>query len=323
MRALITGIEGFCGTYLAKLLSEKGVQVFGIDRPREGGQTSRLEVSGEIGRGDIRDEEFVFEWVDRSRPDRIYHLAGVTTEPSTWEAIQTLYSTNINGTLNLLEAAKRSLEVVVLIPSSSAIYAPPTPEELPLKEVAPLLPRNHYGLTKLAQEVLGQVYFRKYRLRVVTVRSFNVIGPGQSTAFVSSNLARQIVEAELGLAPACIAVGNLDPQRDYVDVRDVVRAFWLAGEKGQPGEVYNICSGRGHTVRQILDGLLRCSALEPDTVRIEQQAERIRTTDEVMFHYGDCSRLKEATGWRPEVPLEQTLADLMDYWRQVILDERQ
>jgi GDP-4-dehydro-6-deoxy-D-mannose reductase len=323
MRALITGIEGFCGTYLARLLSEQGAQVFGIDRPREDGRPGQSEVGGEIGRGDIRDEEFVFDWVGRSRPDRIYHLAAITTEPVTWEATQALYSININATLNLLEAAKSLLEAVILIPSSSAVYAPPTPEELPLREDAPLLPRNHYGLTKLAQEALGQVYFRKYGLRVVTVRSFNIIGPGQSTAFVGSSLARQIVEAELGLAPPCIAVGNLDPQRDYVDVRDVARAFWLAGEKARPGEVYNICAGRGHSVRQVLDGLLRCSTLASGAVHIKQQAERIRTTDEVLFHYGDCSRLKEATGWRPEIPLEQTLTDLMGYWRQAILDEGQ
>jgi GDP-4-dehydro-6-deoxy-D-mannose reductase len=168
------------------------------------------------------------------------------------------------------------------------------------------------------QEALGQVYFRKHRLQVVTVRSFNIIGPGQSTAFVSSNLAKQIAEVELGLMPPHIAVGNLEPQRDYIDVRDVVRGFWLATEKGQPGEVYNICSGHGYTVRQILDVLLGGAKLDSSSVSIEQPMERLRTTEEILFHYGDHSKLKEATGWSPAIPLEQTLADLMDYWRLAV-----
>ncbi len=290
--------------------------IFGLEHLSSERLGHRPEVEAESCCGDIQDDDFVFDCIRRFRPDRIYHLAGLSSELGTWTATRTLYATNILGTLNLLAAAATAeTPPRVLVSSSSAVYATPGPDALPLKETASVRPRNHYGATKLAQEAMCHVYYHRHALPVVLVRAFNIIGPGQSSLFVTSSLARQIVEAELGLAPPHIAVGNLEPQRDYVDVRDAVRAFWLAMEKGQPGEIYNVCSGRPSTVREILEALLKHSTLVPQDVHIDRQVQRIRMGDEVLFHYGDSTKLAQATGWRPATALEQTLIDLLMDWR--------
>jgi GDP-4-dehydro-6-deoxy-D-mannose reductase len=185
------------------------------------------------------------------------------------------------------------------------------PDETPITEQNPLRPLSPYAVSKVAQDFLGYQYFMSYGLRAVRTRGFNHEGPRRGEVFVMSNFAKQIASIEAGLHEPVMRVGNLDAVRDFTDVRDMVRAYWLAAERGAPGEVYNIASGRGITIREMLDRLLAMSTVE---VRVETDPERLRPSDvEVLL--GDASKFRAATGWEPVIPLERTLADSLDYWR--------
>lgn len=326
MKALITGSDGFCGRHLAEWLVSRGVDVLGLDLPRVEGRSARSSerVVVPTRRGDIRDSDFVFECVRAFQPQRVYHLAGIPAEPVGWELTRALYETAVGGTLHVLEAVRsRGPEgAVVLVASSSAVYAPAAPDRLPLAETAPLLARTHYAASKLVQEELAQAYFRAHGVQVVTVRSFNLIGPGQGAEFVGSSLAQQIAAAGAAGGPLCVSVGNLDPQRDFVDVRDAVQAFWLATERGRAGEVYNVCSGTPHSVRDVLERLLLVAQVDRAAVSVVRPGTRVRTAGEILFHFGDCGKIREATGWLPTISLEQTLSDLLEDWRRRLDKER-
>lgn len=318
MRAFITGINGFCGRHLARLLRGQAVEVSGIEQasPPRTADRRPLE-SAAVEFGDIRDEDFVADALRKFEPDQVFHLAALTTEPETWEGVKALYGTNLFGTLNLLEAASQLGHVTVIVPSSSAIYDFHSAGDRPAAENAPLYPESHYGLTKLIQDVLGNLYARRRGLNVVTLRCFNLIGPGQSDQAVSSSLARQIALAESGRARPIVEVGNLEVRRDYVDARDAVRAFWLAAGHAPPGGVYNMCSGRQWSVSQLLDTLIDSSTLARSQFEIKPTPSRLRP-NETLSQVGDSTKLRQATGWQPVIAMEQTLKDILDYWRETI-----
>ncbi len=192
------------------------------------------------------------------------------------------------------------------------------PEEVPIRESNPLRPLSPYAVSKVAQDLLAYQYFKSYGLKTIRTRGFNHTGPRRGDVFVTSNFAKQIASIEAGIQKPVIRVGNLDSVRDFTDVRDVVRAYWLAVKKGRAGEVYNIASGRDNTIRDLLDRLLKLSTTK---VEVEVDPDRLRPSDVVML-IGDASKFRDDTGWEPKIPLDQTLEDLLEYWRERIGQEK-
>jgi GDP-4-dehydro-6-deoxy-D-mannose reductase len=317
--ALVTGIAGFCGSHLAEWLLAHGQLVSGIEM--EGVPTGNLSAIYDqvvLHRADIRDLDQVRCIVAGIKPDRIYHLAGLT-KPAANGDYRALYEVNVYGTINLLEAIlAEGLDCSVLIAGSSAQYGLVAQEQNPVQETHPDLPVTHYALSKATQDLVGYRYWAATGLRVIRTRAFNIMGPRQSPSLVGSAFAKQVAEIERGSIVPRIEVGNLDARRDFVDVRDVVRAYWLALEQGKPGEAYNVCSGQARSIRSLLDGLLALSSIQG--IQIRQDPARMQATD-VPLQIGDYGRLQRQTSWRPEIPFEQTLQDLLDYWRAQVQEK--
>lgn len=322
MRVLITGITGFAGSHLADyLLAEHTeVEIFGIQRWRS--RTENIEhLAGkiELREADLRDYTSIHRVLDEVRPDAIFHLAAQSFVPTSWRAPAETLSTNIIGQTYIFEAVRAlQLDPTIQIAGSSEEYGLVLPDEVPIKETNPLRPLSPYAVSKVAQDLLAYQYFESYGLKTVRTRGFNHTGPRRGDVFVTSNFAKQIASIEAELQEPVIRVGNLESVRDFTDVRDTVRAYWLAVEKGRPGEVYNIASGREITIRQLLDKLVELSRTR---VEVEIDPDRLRPSDvEVLI--GDASKFHADTGWEPTIPLEQTLEDLLDFWRERVGKEQ-
>jgi GDP-4-dehydro-6-deoxy-D-mannose reductase len=302
---LVTGAAGFAGSHLLDLLSRTGAEI--VAWHRTGGAPLREVAGTRWERVDLLDRTSVAQAIARVRPLAVYHCAGAAHVGRSWDSTESTFATNVRGTHHLLEALDRAGERArVLIPSSALIYA--TAAEA-LTENHPLVPASPYGLSKLAQEMLGMR--ANGRLAVMIGRAFNHFGPRQDPHFVASGFARRIADIEKGRWEPEISVGNLDARRDLTDVRDTVRAYRLILERGEPGRPYNICSGHAITIRHLLD-LLIARARVPVTVKIDPA--RYRPNDAPLL-LGDPRRLSDELGWTPEIPLEQTLDDLLEYWR--------
>lgn len=315
MRVLVTGITGFVGSHLADyLLSLGGIEVHGLERWRS--KTDNVEHIKDkllMHECDLRDASSVHQVIETVRPDRIFHLAAQSYVPASWTAPAETLMTNVLGQLNLFEAVRQAgIAPRIQVAGSSEEYGLVRPEELPVKETNPLRPLSPYGVSKVGQDLLAYQYFMSYQLPVVRTRGFNHTGPRRGEVFVESNFAKQIAQIEAGLQDPVVHVGNLKAMRDYTDVRDMVRAYWLALEKGTPGEVYNICTGKACLIEEVLQELLRLSSAK---VRIESDPARIRPSD-VLLLKGDNSKFVAQTGWHPEIPLKTTLKDLLEYWRE-------
>lgn len=311
--ALITGITGFVGSHLAEYLLSIGVEVYGTIRWRS--RTENIENIKEkihLVDTDIKDAHSMQSAVDEVQPDYIFHLAAQSFVPTSWHAPAETLNTNILGNANLLEAVRKSdCDPVIQIAGSSEEYGLVYPDEVPIKETNPLRPMSPYGVSKVAQDLLSRQYYMSYGLKVVVTRAFNHTGPRRGDVFVTSNFAKQIAEIEKGLKEPVIYVGNLNAQRDFSDVRDIVRAYWLAVNKCDYGDVYNISLEKGRTIQSVLDLLLSMTDVN---VEVKQDPSRMRPSD-VMILQGDCSKFKEKTGWKPEIPFEKTMMDLVDYWK--------
>ena len=315
MRVLITGFTGFVGSHLADYLVARGdVEVFGTHRWR-----SRLENVEHLGdqvrrvECDVRDAAAVRRTLRDVRPDRIFHLAAQSFVPTSWLTPGETLGGNVLGQVNLFEAIRDlDLPARVHIAGSSEEYGLVLPDEVPIREDSPLRPLSPYGVSKVAQDLLAYQYWKSYGLHVVRTRGFNHTGPRRGDVFVTSSFARQVAEIEKGLCEPVVWVGNLDSVRDFTDVRDMVRAYWLALERGEPGEVYNICSGRGYTAHQVLEILL---ALAHVKVEVREDPARMRPSD-VTLLIGDCSKFRGATSWELTIPFEVALKDLLEHWRK-------
>ena len=296
MRSLITGGRGFVGTWLADHLREVGDEVIVIDH----------EV-------DVTDAAAILGAVSDAAPDAIYHLAALTHVGRSWDEPLGVLEVNVIGTAAVLAAARQcGTDPRVLVTSSAEVYGAVTdPSQLPLDESSPTAPLTPYAASKLAAEAVAAQTVLGHGQPVIIVRPFNHIGPGQSPNFAVPALAKRIVEADRRGAPT-IPVGNLSARRDFTDVRDVVRAYRLLIESGNPGEVYNVCSGRDVGIGDIADALL---SLAGTTLAFETDPGLVRPV-EVPVLRGDPARLVEATGWKPEIALEQTLSDVLAYWRR-------
>jgi GDP-4-dehydro-6-deoxy-D-mannose reductase len=296
VRSLITGGRGFVGTWLADHLRELGDEVVAIDREVE-----------------ITDPTALLAAMSAAAPDAVYHLAAMTHVGQSWEEPLQVLEVNIMGTAAVLAAARQcGTDPRVLVTSSAEVYGAVTDSDLlPLTEHSATAPLTPYAASKLAAEAVVAQAHLGHGQHVITVRPFNHIGPGQTPNFAVPALAKRIVEADRRGVPT-IPVGNLSARRDFTDVRDVVRAYRLLVETGSPGEVYNVCSGRDVSIREIADGLLK---LAGTTLEFETDPALVRPV-EVPVLRGDPTRLVDATGWKPEVPLARTLADVLAYWRQ-------
>jgi GDP-4-dehydro-6-deoxy-D-mannose reductase len=261
---------------------------------------------------DLRDADLTVRTLERYQPEIIFHLAGQSHVPQAFAAPAETLITNVVGQINLFEACRKiELDPVILTVSSAEIYGKVDPHAIPIDEEQPLRPNNPYASSKAAQDLYAGQYVASYGMKIIRMRPFNHVGPGQEDRFVVSSFARQIAEVEAGLADPVVLVGNLDPVRDFLDVRDVVRAYAMVSRPEHAGKVFNVASGRGTRIREILDMLIQCSTRE---IEVRTDPERLRSSDVPEFR-GDSSRLTAATGWQPEIPLEQTVRDVLDDWR--------
>jgi GDP-4-dehydro-6-deoxy-D-mannose reductase len=314
MRVLITGITGFAGSHLADHCLERGgMDVYGIIRWRS--RTENIEhLQGKIKllECDLRDATSTRDVIEEIRPDHIFHLAAQSFVPTSWRAPTESLVTNVIGQLNIFEAMRKiNLKARIQIACSSEEYGMVYDNELPVTEEQPLRPLSPYGVSKVGQDVLGYQYFMSYKMDIVRTRGFNHTGPRRAPVFVVSDFAKQIADIEKGLKEPVLYVGNLDAERDFTDVRDIVRAYYLSLEKGRSGEVYNLCSEKSWKIRDLLDRLLSQTDAK---IEVKQDPARLRPSDVPRLR-GDCSRFRRDTGWAPRIPFEQTLADMLDYWR--------
>lgn len=291
MRAFVTGGNGFVGTWLVAHLKEEGDEVVA---PRSG--------------FDVTDPAVVRAAMAAARPEAVYHVAGLAHVGHSWEEPEEFFRVNAEGTQHVLQAARRCAPVpTVLLVSSAEVYGKVVPAQLPLQEDSPLRPVSPYAASKAAAELLGLQAHLGYGVPVIRARPFNHAGPGQAGSFVVPALAARIVAAQAG-GTRVLRVGNLSPRRDVTDVRDVVRAYRLLVERGQPGEVYNVCSGRDVAIEQLVRRML---ALAGADLTLEPDPELLRPADVPVLR-GDPLRLRTVTGWRPQVPLDDTLLAVLD-----------
>lgn len=307
MRVLISGAAGFVGGHLAVTLSARGDEAVGLGRDTVGPDSL-----AEYVQADLLDDGAIRAAVRDLRPDAVVHLAASASVGASWRSPAETLDNNMRSTLNLLEAVMAETpDAVVVAAGSGEEYGPVPEDRLPVTEQEPLRPQNPYAVSKAAAGLLAGFYADAHGLRVVRTRAFNHAGPGQADMYVVSAFAKQIADAErAGLAELVVETGNLAPRRDFCDVRDVVGAYVLLAERGQAG-IYNVCSGVSVPVRDILAGLARLT-----DVAVEQRTDPARLRKhEVMDIRGSHARLTEATGWQPEIALETTLADTLDWWR--------
>jgi GDP-4-dehydro-6-deoxy-D-mannose reductase len=304
---LVTGAAGFAGSHLVEHLLENEARVAAWGH---GPLPSSLQSSDRIlwTAVDVTDPAAVEAALGETRPSAVYHCAGIADVHSTWSDSATALRVNVLGTHNLLSALERlAIDAPVLITGSALVYKP---SDAALSEDSPIGPASPYGVSKLAQELVGLAA----RGRVIVARPFNHAGPRQAPAYVTSSFARQIAEAEAGIRQPVLEVGNLEARRDITDVRDTVRAYRLLMQTGQAGRPYNVCRGEAFRVGDLLDALVKQSQA---AIEVRTDPARLRPND-IPVVLGDPSRLECDTGWKPRIPIEQTLRDLLDYWRQIV-----
>ncbi len=313
-RAVITGASGFTGPHLARLLLADGAEVFGVDRAPavERGVTN---AAYRAIAGDLREPSFVEAVVRDVRPTHLFHLAALTRS----DDLSELLAANVVATNVLLQTITRiSPATRVLVPGSASEYGAIRDEELPVTEQQPLRPLTAYGLSKAGQTLRAQAFALGAGAQVYIARPFNLLGLGEPTSMACSSVARQIASIELGLQPPVVRVGNTESERDFLDIRDVVRAYRAIVTRGTPGTPYNVCSGRATSLRGVLDLL---TGLARSSFRIEVDPSRLRR-DDVPRSVGSAAKLTSDTGWRPEISLERALADLLDHWRARVSADR-
>jgi GDP-4-dehydro-6-deoxy-D-mannose reductase len=316
MRVLITGITGFAGSHLAEyiLTNHADAVVFGTVRWR-----SRMDNIVQIQKkirlieADLKDMVSLRAALVESKPDRIFHLAAQSFVPTSWKCPAETFAINAIGEINLFEAVLAlDLKSKIQIAGSSEEYGQVFSDEIPMKETNPLRPLSPYAVSKVAQDLLAFQYYKSYGLRTVRTRGFNHTGPRRGDVFVTSSFAKQIAEIEKKKRPPVIYVGNLEAKRDFTDVRDMVRAYWLALERGVEGEVYNIGRGQAFSMKEVLDLLMSLSRAK---MEVKVDPARLRPSD-VPVLLSDSTKFVSLTGWRPMIPFKQTIVDLLNYWRE-------
>jgi len=305
MRVLITGAAGFTGYYLSKYIKKGSLadEIFGIDLLKPVDESNCTWIQG-----DVRNTVEIANVLRQVKPTHIFHLAGLNFA----EDPRQLFDINVLGTLSLFEAVsavKDDTDPQILLVGSCAEYGLVNDDELPISEQNPLRPISPYGVSKAAQDLMGYQYYKSRGLKVIRTRAFNIVGPRQSDRFVCGALVKQISEIKQGSRDSVLEIGNLEVKRDFVDVHDVVRAYWRVMHSGRLGEVYNIGSGRSYSVEDILKILLREASVE---ATIHQSPQRIRQVD-IPKQVSDISKIRRETGWVPRISLEESLREMLDH----------
>ena len=316
-KVLITGVSGFAGSFLAEhLLQKNEFEVWGTYL-REPSLANLEDIKDKVSlvQLDFLDLDKVIKTISDIAPDYIFHLAAIPSVRESFSNPSKVFFNNVDSELNLLEAIrlKNLSETKILIISSAEIYGLVSKENLPISENTPFRPTSSYAVSKLTQDFLGLQYFLSYGLKVVRVRPFNHIGPRQAPGFVVSSFAKKIAELEKNNSEI-IRVGNLSSKRDFTDVRDMVKAYLLAIEKGEPGDVYNIGSDKSYSISEILDKMIKISG---KNIKFEIDKSLFMPSDNPET-VSDSSKFIKLTGWKPEIDLDTTLADTLDYWRKEV-----
>jgi GDP-4-dehydro-6-deoxy-D-mannose reductase len=318
-KVLITGIAGQTGSHLADYLLETHAsnwEVHGTIRYRSD-LTNIKDILDLVALHDcdLRDAHNVEKMIAKIKPDKVFHLAATSFVRSSFDQAAEVINNNVTSQVNVMESLLRhNPHAVMQIACTSEEYGLVKPEETPITENNPIRPLSPYGVSKVAQEKLGYQYNQSYGLKVIITRTFNHCGPRRGDAFVESSFCKQVAMVEAGKQEPVIYHGNLESVRDYTDARDVVEAFWLATEKCPPGEPFNICSGKGITIEQLLDNILSLSNI---TIQKRPDPDRMRPSD-VKLLIGDSSKFRDLTGWEPRIPFKQTMNDLLEAWRKKI-----
>jgi GDP-4-dehydro-6-deoxy-D-mannose reductase len=322
MKALITGVNGFVGSHLAAELARHhpSGELWGLGWGEIDRDALEARAPGiRLVEGDLVDPDFVAPLLAEIRPEVIYHLAAYSSVARSWRDAVRALEINAVGTVRLLDAvADLGFDPVVVVSSTAEIYGRVPAGAAPLTEDAPVAPLSPYGTSKTAQDLLVGQYHAGRGLATVRVRFFHLTGPGRPAHFVASSFARQVALAEAGTAPAVIRVGNLEAVRDFTDVRDAVRACRMVADRRHAGEVFHVCTGRGTSVAEVLELVRGMSRVE---LAVEVDDGRLRRAD-IPWMVGDPSRIEAAAGWRAEIPLSQTLEDLLGWWRAQTLNPR-
>jgi GDP-4-dehydro-6-deoxy-D-mannose reductase len=313
LKVFVTGIEGFVGRHLADHLLSAGYEVSGTvwEESQVGPLQERFDLL-RLFQADIRNRDVMSKVLKETGPDAIIHLAAQSSGFFSYQNPRLTFEVNVLGTVNILETVnKLTPDARVILVCSSDVYGKVDKEMLPLKESTPFCPINPYSASKAAQDLLGVQYYYSHGLNIVRTRSFPHTGPGQSAVFALSNFARQIAAIESQDDPKPMGVGNLDVVRDYLDVQDVVRAYEILINKGYAGDVYNIASGTGYRLGDLLDTMLTLSI---KNIEVDRDPDLFRPSD-IPILIGDSTKFRELTGWEPTVPIKDTLRRLLDYWR--------
>lgn len=310
---LITGATGFAGAYLAKLLAEKNdSSLHGTCFSSYTGPLSDIMTLYQV---DMTKKEQVQALIASVKPDEIYHLAAHTSPAESFKDPEGTLMNNILSELHLFQAVKETNpQARVLTISTAEIYGGVSPSDLPIDEDTPLRPGSPYAVSKIAQDYLGFQFYQSEKLQIIRVRPFNHIGPGQVAKFVVPSFAKQIAEIEKGKQEPVMKVGNLEGKKDFTDVRDIVKAYALLMEKGEAGDVYNLGSGKSVAIKTILDTLL---SFTKTSISVERDDALYRPLDtpEVIC---DATKIMDLTGWKPEIPLEQSLEEALEYFRKLV-----
>ncbi len=313
-KVLITGITGFAGSHLKdNLLSNKDINLFGTDV--KGQQVDGVSMS----KVDLTDKTSTEELIKDILPDYTFHLAALASPAKSFNDPYATIDNNIKAEINLLEALRKyNQKAKILIIGSGDEYGLVYEKENPITENQTFRPTSPYSVSKIAQDMLGYQYFVSFKMQIVRVRPFNHIGPRQTAQFMVPAFARQIAEIETGIKPEIISVGNLSSIRDFTDVSDMAKAYWLAIEQGAPGEVYNIGSGNGVKTEEILNSLLSLSVKK---IKIQINKDLFRPSDNPVL-ICNADKFRNLTGWKPEINLNQSLKQILDYWRGVVRKEQ-
>ena len=320
MRVLVTGAAGFTGRHLVAQLLEAGHRVSALEHPSADltpldRQPNLTLIHLDLAADDV---EALVDVLREHSPDQVYHLAGVIARDASAASQEAMFRVNVVGTLRLLQAIELpGINPVVLVPGSSSQYGEVPMSEQPIRETTPFRPTTLYAASKIAQEMTALHFHRQYGLRVICTRTFNLTGPGERADFVCSAFARQLACIQQRKQESVVRVGNLETERDLLDVRDATHAYRLLAERGTPGGVYNVASGRPVAIAYVLETLIRLAGVQ---VQIVQDPGRLQQGD-VASQRADLTRVRTATGWVPAIPLEKTLADLLDDWRRRVAME--
>lgn len=320
MKVMITGIDGFIASHLVDyiLQNEKDVEIYGtIRRMADRKNIKHFESEINLLEMELIDSYSVFKAVRTATPDKVFHLAGQSFVPTSWSSPDNTMMVNANGTINVLEAVRTvSPSAYVQIAGTSEEYGKVYPEECPINESQPLRPLSPYAVSKIAADFLGYQYAKSYDMNILRTRTFNQTGSRRGLAFVDSNFACQIAKIEKTLEEPIIKHGNLSAIRDFTNVKDTVKAYWLLSDKKWEGDIINVCSGNGKSIYEVIRELVNNSTAK-SIISMREDPNRMRPSD-VPLLIGDNSKLKSHINWEPKISWEDSMKELLDYWRGII-----